>query len=66
MDSQVRVFDPETGKPARINALVKKLGMMAVSRKYRVTLSTVRRWLKGRHSPSSKSLSRGEKQLFEI
>lgn len=65
MAGGLRIFDPETGKPGRVDTLVKKLGMLAVARKYKVTLSTVRRWLRGKTHPSKRSLSRGEKQLFE-
>ena len=60
----VRIADPEHNRPVDVGKLIVKLGIREVAKRYRVRESTVRKWLKGIHHPSRKTISRSWKELF--
>ncbi len=62
--SSVKIYDPETGKTVRLDALIMKLGLEAVARKYRVTRSAVQKWRFRIHKPALRTLDKSSKKLF--
>jgi len=59
-----KIYDPETGGILRLEKLIFKLGIEAVARKYKVCESTVRKWRRGVHKPSTETISKSLKKLF--
>ena len=62
--STVKIYDPETGKTANLENLIRRLGILAVARKYNVTESAVHKWREGVHRPSRRTVTRSLKKLF--
>ncbi|MBN1687584.1 MAG: hypothetical protein JW893_00630 [Candidatus Omnitrophica bacterium] len=61
---RIRVYDPDTGKPVQLEALIRRLGIQSLADKFDVSQSTVQKWRLGIHRPAKRTLGQSTKKLF--
>jgi len=60
----LKIYDPVTGKRYSVPAMIEKLGVRALAKKYRVSESTVLKWKYGIHHPAKRTITKSMKELF--
>lgn len=63
-ENKLRIYDPETGAKPILEKLIFRLGIEAAAKKFKVSTSTMRKWLKGTRKPAATTLTRSLKKFI--
>lgn len=64
MANEPVIYDPRSGRRIKLKSYVYRLGILEFAKRFKVTESTVRKWIQGKHKPALKTLEKNDKQLF--